>query len=110
MDRISNRRTGWNLINIKARSEQNTSQYVRSFRKLSQDDPMVSLPRGKSGSLKSMQFSEILDNENEPKWIRSVLLSYTIVDPAKFYNRREQENVNIDNWDTDIVANKKEAE
>lgn len=109
MNRISNRHTTWYLINIKARREQNTRHYVNAFRALSQEDPMVSLPRERCESLKSLSFSNSLDDANEPKWIQISLLSYTIVDPAKFYNRREQENVNIDNWNSDIVINKKEA-
>lgn len=110
MDRISNRQTTWHLINIKARREQNTNHYVETFRTLMTEDPMVSLPREKCASLKSMTFSNSLDDEGQPKWINLVLLSYTIIDPDRFYNRREQEDVNLDNWDTDIVANKKEAE
>lgn len=110
MDRIPNRQTTWHLINIKARREQNTNHYVEAFRELQTQDPMISLPREKCESLKSIAFSNSLDDENQPKWVQMVLLSYTIIDPDKFYNRREQEDVNLDNWDSDVVANKKEAE
>lgn len=110
MERTTNRQTTWHLINIKARSEQNTKHYLDVFRKLIQEDPMVKLPRDKYGSLKSMDFCNFSDKDNEPKWIRPVLLSYTIVDKNMFYNRREKEDVSIDKWDSDIVANKKEAE
>lgn len=110
MDRIQNRQTTWHLINIKARRNQSTDHYVQAFHRLSDEDPMIALPRDKSGSLKSMIFSEHLDERNQPKWIQATLLSYTIVDPNAFYNKRSQEDVDIDNWDSDIVANKKEAE
>lgn len=110
MDRIPNRQTTWHLINITARREQNTNHYVEAFRELQTQDPMISLPREKCESLKSMVFSNSLDDNNQPKWVEMVLLSYTIIDPDKFYNRREQEDVNLDNWDSDVVANKKEAE
>jgi hypothetical protein len=110
MSRISNHQTTWHLINIKAKREQNTSHYVDVFRRLYDEDPLVRLPREKCESLKSITFSESLDNENEPKWIQLILLSYTIIDPTAFYNKRNQEDVNMDDWDSDIVANKKEAE
>lgn len=110
MSRISNHPTLWHLINIKARREQNTKHYVDVFRKLYDEDPLVRLPREKCESLKSITFSRSLDIVNEPKWIQLILLSYTIIDPTAFYNKRSQEEVNMDDWDSDIVANKKEAE
>lgn len=110
MDRISNRQTTWHVINIKARREQNTNHYVEAFKKLFEEDPLVTLPRDKSESIKSMEFSEELDNNSKPKWIKATLLYYTIIDPDAFYNRRSKEDVNIDDWDSDIVANKRETE
>lgn len=110
MDRVSHRQTTWHLINIKARRNQSTEHYVQAFHRLYDEDPMIALPRDKSGSLKSMIFSELLDERNQPKWIQAVLLSYTIIDPTAFYNKRSQEDVDMDDWDSDIVANKKEAE
>ena len=110
MNRILNRQTTWHVINIKARREQNTNHYVEVFRRLFEEDPLVTLPRDKSESIKSMVFSEELDDNSNPKWIRATLLYYTIIDPEAFYNRRSKEDVNIDDWNADIVANKKEAE
>lgn len=110
MDRISNRQTTWHLINIKARRNQTTNHYVQVFHRLSDEDPMIQLPRGKHGSLKSMTFSEQLDENAEPKWIHAVLVSYTIVDATAFYNRRSREDVEDMDWNADIVANKKEVE
>lgn len=110
MDRISNYQTTWHLINIKARREQNTDHYIQIFRKLIEKDPLIELPRDKCESLKSMTFSEEQDENLNPKWIKTILLSYTIIDPDAFYNRRIQKDVNIENWNSDIVANKKETE
>lgn len=110
MDRIQNRQTTWHLINIKARRNQSTDHYVQAFDRLYDEDPMIALPRDKFGSLKSMTFSELLDERNQPKWIQATLLSYTIVDPNAFYNKRSQEDVDMVDWDSDIVINKKEAE
>ena len=110
MDRVLNRRTTWFLVNIKAREEQTEEHYVRVFRRLYDEDPMIEFPRGKSGSLKSIELSEIKDENDEPQWIKINLLSYTIIDPDAFYNRRNRENVYMEDWDNDIVANKKETE
>lgn len=110
MDRVLNRRTTWFLVNIKARREQTEEHYVRVLHRLYVEDPMIEFPRGKCGSLKNIEFSEIKDENDEPQWIQINLLSYTIIDPDAFYNRRVRENVHIEDWNNDIVANKKEAE
>lgn len=111
MDRVSNRQTTWYLINIKARRDQTTEHYVQAFRNLYEQDPLISFPRsGKSGSLKYATFSNLLDENNTPKWIQIGLLSYTIIDPEAFYNKRSRENVTMDNWNEDIVASKKETD
>ena len=111
MDSVSNRQTTWYPINIKARRDQTTEHYVQAFRNLYEQDPLISFPRsGKSGSLKYATFSNLLDENNTPKWIQIGLLSYTIIDPEAFYNKRSRENVTMDNWNEDIVANKKETD
>lgn len=109
--RIANQWTTWNLVNIKARQEQTTSHYVEAFRKLYAEDPLIKFPRGgKSGSLKSVQLSELSEEDGNPCWIHIGLLSYTVIDPEAFYNKRSQEDVKMENWDENIVANKKEAD
>lgn len=109
--RIANQWTTWNLVNIKARQEQTTSHYVEAFRRLYAKDPLIKFPRGgKSGSLKSVQLSELLEEDGNPCWIHIGLLSYTVIDPEAFYNKRSQEDVKMENWDENIVANKKEAD
>ena len=78
MDRVSNRQTTWNLVNIKARREQTTEHYVQVFRSLYEQDPLVGFPHGgKSGSLKYVTFSNLLDENGNPNWIQIGLLSYT---------------------------------
>lgn len=109
--RIAKQQTVWNLVNIKARQEQTTSHYVEAFRRLYAEDPLIKFPRGgKSGSLKSVQLSELLEEDGNPCWIHIGLLSYTVIDPEAFYNKRSQEDVKMENWDENIVANKKEAD
>jgi len=110
MNRISNRQTTWHIVNIKARREQNTNHYVEAFKRLFEEDPLIELPRDKSESLKSMTFSEELDRNSKPKWIKATLLYYNIIDPNAFYDRKNQKDVNIDDWNSDVVANKKEVE
>lgn len=71
----------------------------------------MGFPRGgKAGSLKYVSFSNILDQNGNPNWIQIGLLSYTIIDPEAFYNKRSQEDVTMANWNEDIVANKKETD
>jgi hypothetical protein len=111
MDRVLNRQTTWYLINIKARREQTAEHYVQVFRSLYEQDPLVGFPRGgKSGSLKYVTFSNLLDENGNPNWIQIGLLSYTIIDPEAFYNKRIREDVTMDDWNEDIVANKKETD
>lgn len=109
-NRVTNRQTTWYIINIKARRNQVTSHYVQAFRDLLEKDPLINIPRDRCESLKSVIFSELLDDENEPKWIKITLLSYTLIDPNAFYNRRRQEEVSLNDWNSDIVANKKETD
>ena len=111
MNRVSNRQTTWYLVNIKARREQTTEHYVQVFRSLHEQDPLVGFPRGgKSGSLKYVTFSNLLDENGNPNWIQIGLLSYIIIDQEAFYNKRSREDVTMDNWNEDIVANKKETD
>lgn len=110
MKRVANAHTSWYLVNVKARREQTTDHYIRVFNALGVEDPLISFPRGgKSGSLKYIKISNDLDNLGYYKWMELGLLSYTIINPEAFYNRRRREYVIIDNWNEDVVANKKEA-
>jgi hypothetical protein len=109
-DRIIRRQTTWHVINIKARRDQNSDHYVRVFRSLQEEDPLVELSRNRCESLKSVTYSEILDNDSVPRWIKVTLLAYTMIDPEAFYNRRSREDITMEDWDSDIVANKREAD
>lgn len=104
---IRRRPAHWYAINITARRDQTTAHYIEAFQRLCREDPMIDLPRGKSSSLKAMEFASEL-TLGYPSWIKISLLSYTIIEEGAFYNRRIQENVSMD-WNSDIVANKQEA-
>lgn len=53
MDRVIRRQTTWNLVNIKARSNQTPSHYVDVFRQLYANNLLVDFPKsGRSGSIK----------------------------------------------------------
>ena len=74
-ERIVRRQTTWYVINIKARRDQNTAHYVRAFRSLQEEDPLVDLSRNRCESLKSVTFSEILDNDSEMSKMKHEVIS-----------------------------------
>ncbi|MBD5358176.1 MAG: DUF4747 family protein [Bacteroides sp.] len=102
------KKIGWYVLNIKARTNQTPLHYVEVIRQLKEQDPLVMVTKDKCLSLWSIE--ESTENTNGiPSWIIIKLLSYTLIDPTKFYNRRSKENLELQ-WDSDVVANKKEAE
>ena len=109
MGRIVNRQTTWYVINIKARRNQTPQHYVDAWNLINEQDPLIELPKttNRFASIRAMSFSQQYDNDNIPHYIETKLVAYTIIDPEKFYNRRTKEDLAID-WNTDIVANKKE--
>ena len=108
-DKIELRRTTWFVVNIKARKNQKPSHYVEAFRAIKEKDPLVEVFGKKCISIRSMIESECVENDDMPKWIQLNITHYTIVDPSAFYNIREHKDVDME-WNTDIVANKHEAE
>lgn len=108
-DKIELRRTTWFVVNIKARKNQKPSHYVETFRAIKEKDPLVEVFGKKCISIRSMIESECVENDDMPKWIQLNITHYTIVDPSAFYNIREHKDVDME-WNTDIVANKHEAE
>ena len=108
-DKIELRRTTWFVVNIKARKNQKPSHYVEAFRAIKEKDPLIEVFGKKCISIRSMIESEYVENDNMPKWIQLNITHYTIVDPTAFYNIREHKDVDME-WNTDIVANKHEAE
>lgn len=101
-------KTSWYILNIKARTNQNPSHYVECLRSLKEQDPLVTVAKDKCVSIWNIE--ESIENTNGiPSWIIIKIISYTIIDPTKFYNRRSKENLELQ-WDSDVVANKKEAE
>lgn len=107
--RIERRRTSWYVINVKARRNQTPSHYVDALKQIATADPLIEVYGKKKISLRSMVTSELLENDETPCMIKMCIIHYTIVDPKAFYNKREHTDVNLQ-WDTDIVANKNEAE
>jgi hypothetical protein len=108
-NRVLNSPTTWYVVNIKARTSQNTGHYIDALRGLQQQDPLVNLNKSNLvASLGNLTLSEVLDNNGYPRWITISLLKYTMVDPDAFYSRRMHENISME-WDSDIVANKKET-
>lgn len=108
-DKIELRRTTWFIVNIKARKNQKPSHYVEAFRAIKEKDPLIEVFGKKCISIRSMIESECVENDDMPKWIQLNITHYTIVDPSAFYNIREHKDVDME-WNTDIVANKHEAE
>ena len=108
-DKIELRRTTWFVVKIKARKNQKPSHYVEAFRAIKEKDPLIEVFGKKCISIRSMIESEYVENDNMPKWIQLNITHYTIVDPTAFYNIREHKDVDME-WNTDIVANKHEAE
>ena len=108
-DKIELRRTTWFVVNIKARRNQKPSHYVEAFRAIKEKDPLIEVFGKKCISIRSMIESEYVEKDDMPKWIQLNITHYTIVDPTAFYNIREHKDVDME-WNTDIVANKHEAE
>lgn len=103
-------KTSWYVLNIKARTNQTPLHYVESLRILKEKDPLITVSKSKDKCVSIWNIEESAENTNGiPSWIVIKLISYTIIDPAKFYNRRSKENIKLQ-WDSDVVANKKEAE
>lgn len=107
---VINRTTSWYFINIKARRNQTPSHYVEAWNQINEQDPMVEMPRATNRfvSVKRMTISSDMDEYQQPKWIQTNLVAYTLIDPEAFYNRRTKEDLRMD-WDEDIAANKKET-
>ena len=106
-ERIYNRRTAYYLINVKARRNQKPQHYVEAFRNLVSHDPLVQFHSEVYGSVRRVEEGE-LDKEGLPYWMNLSIITYTIIDPKAFYNRRNHQDIEMA-WDSDIVANKKEA-
>lgn len=101
-------RSSWYIINIKARTQQTPKHYVEALRLLHKEDPLVFVAKDKCVSISGIEESQ--ENTNGiPSWIVLKIISYTVIDPSKFYNRKSKENIELQ-WDSDVVANKKEAE
>lgn len=105
------KRTQWYLVNVKARENQTPSHYVDLFDKINSNDPMIQIPRSSASiSVDSMTKSEEKDKNGIPNWILLKLMSYVIVDPNAFYNKETKEDISFEDWDENVVSNKKTSE
>lgn len=103
-------RTKWNLINIKARTNQTPLHYYNALLKLKEEDPLVFVSEDKALSLMGIGEKNAINPKTEtPDWIVLKVMSYTIVDPNGFYNRKERQKLEIE-WKDEWVSNKKETE
>lgn len=99
----------WYVINIKAREEQTPKHYVQLFERLKNVDPLITINSSKSASLQHINFGP-RDEQDIPQWIEVVLMTYTILDEESFYNKRKKEDVMLESWNPDWVANKHEVQ
>lgn len=99
----------WYVINIKARENQNVNHYVQLFESLKNTDPIIAINSSKSASLQQINFGPRNSNDI-PQWIEIVLMTYTILDAESFYNKRKKEDVTLESWNPDWVANKNEVQ
>jgi hypothetical protein len=99
----------WYVINIKARERQQPEHYVQLFEGLKNVDPLITINANKSASLQHINFAA-RNEQSLPRWIEIVLMTYTILDEDSFYNKRKKEDVMMESWNPDWVANKNEVQ
>ena len=103
-------RTKWYVVNIKARTNQSAQHYYDAMVRLKEDDPLIRINGEKYISLMRLADSTIVNSNTElPEWIAIKLMSFVLVDPNGFYDKRERQPVTIE-WNADWVSNKKEEE
>lgn len=102
------RPSNWTILNIKAREDQTPEHYVNFLERIFQNDPMVELGRKHVISMKSFAKGPLSQGTTIPKWLEMVFTTYVIVDPNAFYDKRKKEDISLDEWNNDIVANKRE--
>ena len=103
-------RTKWNLINIKARTNQTPLHYYSALKKLKEEDPLVFVAEDKAISIMSFgEHNAINPKTQTPDWVVIKIMSYVIVDPKGFYDKRERQILDIE-WSDDWVSNKKDTE
>lgn len=97
----------WYAFNIKARREQTEEHYISLMRKMLESDPLVELNKNnKYASLKELDFSK--NESGNIEWVKIVMMTYTIIDPNAFYDKRDKKDVSLEFWNSDLVANKQE--
>jgi hypothetical protein len=99
----------WYVINIKAHKRQNAEHYVQLFENIKNEDPIIPIYASKCASIQQINFGP-RNEKNIPHWIEIILMTYTIVDADSFYNKRKKEDVMLESWNPDWVANKNEVQ
>lgn len=103
-------KTKWYVVNIKARTDQTTKHYYDSLMRLKENDPMIRINGDKYISIMGItNGNPINPNTGTPDWVVIKLISYILVDPNGFYNKKEKQQVSLE-WNEDVVSNKKEEE
>lgn len=97
------------VINIKSRYEQTPQKYVKLFEQLYAKDPLILLHSNRYISIKQLLKSEYLEDDGTPRMLLIKLISYDILNPDAFYDKKTKTQVKID-INPDIVANLKEVE
>lgn len=98
-------RGSWFTVNIKALTQQTTENYVRVFKRLIDEDPLVPLQGNRHISID--KFDYVGDRDN-PRMIILHVCAYDIMDPDAFYDIKRKEQVMV-NISPDIVSNKKDG-
>lgn len=99
----------WFLINLIARKNQNLKHYLEALQEWKKLNPRIKLKGGKTASIKSIEPGNSLDESGNPLWYKITILSYDVLDPDKFYDSFNNQDVVLD-LDPNIVANKTESQ
>lgn len=98
-------RGSWYTVNIKALTNQTTENYIRVFKKLIENDPLVPLQGSKHISIDKFDYVGGMEN---PRMIILTLCAYDIMDPDAFYDIKKKQQVMVD-ISPDVVSNKKDG-
>jgi len=108
-ERKAKRVSTWLLLNIIARSNQKPSHYVEAFKKAADKSEIMQYGRTTDKAFKILTVEAGHKTaDGIPTVMKIRLITFSVVDKDAFYNLEKQADVTIQDWDTNIVANKKE--
>lgn len=103
-------RTKWYVVNIKARTDQTPQHYYDALKRLKEVNNPIKITGDKYVLIGSITNDTIINpTTGIPDWIVIKLMSFIVVDPNGFYDKRAMQPVSI-NWNDDWVGNRKEDE